>query len=337
MLHLLLDPNVCIAASHKHPHSSGLLEDIVEDREYVRLVVDEEGVVLDEYECLLKKLPEVQRKWLLWVLTNRRELLEELAIPNFPTHEPVLCSIGCGTPVEPQLLSLCWEHGSQVKLIVVGAEFRHEDLRQRGVHNKTILQQLRRDLEAEVVVWDAFRARRAIADHIKYEPPRPHNELELDALLEEYDFEENDQLEFKQPNNEDRSKGFHLTRSILESVMVEICGFANAYGGRVILGIAEDDKHVGIKVGFSLHYKSKRGIKPKCIDEIFNILATDPSLIPNFNPPIVPSALRYNVISLSNGRCVIVFHVQKTEFEYYYGGRKYCRFGRQTKLVETRQ
>lgn len=333
MLHLALDPNLCIAASCEHPHSSGLLRDIREDRDYLKLVIDKNGVILREYEDLLEVLPEVQRKWLLWILENKHSLLKKLAIPNFPMHEPALCNIGCGTPVEPQLLSLCWEHGSKVKLLVVGTEFRHEDLRTRGVHSEIIIEQLRHDLGIDVVVWDALRARRAIADHIKYEPLWPHNELELDTFLKENRFEENDQLEFKQPNNEDRSRGFHLTKSILEAVMKEICGFANAYGGRVILGIAEDREHNGIKMGFTLEYKSRRGMRPKSRDEIMNILATDPRLLSNFEPQIT-DILRYDMFPLSNGRYVLVFHIEKAEFECYYGNSMYCRYGCQTKLVK---
>jgi len=335
MLHLALDPNVCIAASHNHPHSSGLLEDIKEVRDYIRLVADDEGTILGEYEHLAEVLPEVQRKWLSWVLENKDALLRELPIPGFSTQEPTLCDIGCGTPVEPQLVSLSWEYGKMIKLLVVGAKFRHGDLRARGVHSKAIVSHLQHNLEIDIVVWDALHARRAIADHIKHEPLYPHDECELDDFLKENGYEENDQLEFKQPNNEDRSKGFYLTRSILKDTMREICGLANSHGGRVILGIAEDKKHIGVKEGFVLEYQSKKGIRPKNVEQIFNILATDDHLFSDFDPPIGPY-LRCHLFPLSNGRYVLVFHVQKTDFDCYYGSKLHCRYGRQTKFVKRR-
>ena len=92
MLHLALDPNVCIAASRDHPHSSGLLGDIKEDRDYIWLVADKEGTILREYERVAETLPEVKGKWLKWALgtENKNDLFRKLAIPDFPTHEPIL-------------------------------------------------------------------------------------------------------------------------------------------------------------------------------------------------------------------------------------------------------
>ncbi len=113
--------------------------------------------------------------------------------------------------------------------------------------------------------------------------------------------------------------------------MVAICGLANAHGGWVILGIAENDKHIGVKEGFALEYNSR----PRSVDEVLRILVGN-NLLLKFNPPIVPDALRYSMFPLANGRYVLVFNVEKTGGKYYYGREMYCRYNCVTKLVRSR-
>jgi len=337
MLHLALDPNVCIAADHDHPFSSRLLDTIWEGREYLRLVVDAQGVLRSEYEQLIGSLSETQRTWLRWVLDNGHKLLETVDISDLENRLQILSQEGCGTPVEPQLLSLCWERGRSIKALVVGPDFQHSDLRARGVHDTTTVARLRHDLGVDFVVWSSIDASRFIAEHLQTDPPWPSNEMELDALLAENNSEENDQLEFKQPNNEHRERGYHLTRSILLEVMEAICGLANANGGKVLLGIGENRAHSGEKIGFELAYEKRGSIKPSCLEDLFNTLATDELLLQNFYPRIVPTGLRYNEIRLDNGRYVLVFHVKKMDSECYYGGNLWCRFGRQNRRISVRE
>jgi hypothetical protein len=299
---LVLDPNVCLAASLGHPSSDGLLDDIWENRDYVKIALDkDENTILKDYERLLPHLNEKERKWLQTLLANRKHRTIELSAPKAHSQASFFDSEGCSTPVEPHLIALCVEPGRDARLLVVGRDFKHPQWRHRGTHNEGVVLKLQARFP-ELLISKAIHARRAITDYLRNKPLYPHTELELQEYLRMHKYEEGDQLEFKQPNP-------YFNRKLINSAMESICAMANSYGGKVLIGVDEDENNKGKLVGFVPRYKSNRGrIRDVTNDELGRIPVHQ---LREFNPSFTPDELRYHVIDLANGNKVMVFDVEK--------------------------
>jgi len=342
MLSLALDPNVYLAARLDHPPSEGLLDDLYDNRQCIRLVLDsDDGAILNAYEELVQHLTGKPRERLLWLLENQKVLTRTLPVSTDCLRDGFLQQEGCNTPVEPHLLALCVPPGRDIRILAVGKDFAHDAWKHRGFHDSNKVQELSDHFDVNLSVWCGQPGRRALSDALCHQPLYPHTEEELKEFLERNRYTEGDMLEFKQPYNNQRNRPPSLNANILKKTMREICGLANAYGGHVLQGIAEDENHVGRIEGFVLEYKRKESepAKEKNWDEIFNILATTDDWLPKFSPPFSPSELRYDKIDLANGRGVLVFEVGKPKpnTERYYGSGMYVRRGLQTVLVKRRE
>ncbi len=332
MLSLALDPNVYLAAHLDHPPSQGFLDDLFDNREHIRLILDQDdGAILEAYEELVRHLTGDPRDRLLWLLQNRQTLARNLSVSANCLKDEFLQQEGCDRPVEPHLLALCVPLGRDVKILAVGRDFAHPAWKPRGFHDSNTVRRLNAHFGVNISVWCGQSGRRALSDALCHQPLYPHTEEELKELLERNRYTEGDMLEFKQPHNPHKGGPFYLTPTILDDTMVAICEFSNSYGGKVLLGIAEDENHIGCIEGFTLEYKPENGpVRPKNLDQIYNMLAT--TWLPKFSPSFTPSELRYGEIQLSNGRWALVFDVQKPGREKHkrcYKGIIYVRQGRQ--------
>lgn len=344
MLWITLDPNVYLAAQLEHPPSLGLLDDLLEQREYVRFVLDEkDGTILEAYENIIEYLDGKSRERLGWLLANQQTMTKHLPISRDCLEDEFLHQVGCDTPVEPHLLALCMQRGRDVHILAVGQDMDHPLWRHRGIHDAAKVKKLKEYFGLVLSVWCGQRARRALTDALRYQPLYPHNETELEEFLSDKRFAEGDTLEFKQPHNEQEGGPFYLTPSILKETMQAICALSNAYGGKVLLGVAENKRHIGWIKGFTLEYKPERESKPrpKNWDELFTMLTTNPNLLRKFSPPFEPSELRYEEVELQNGRWVLVFDIAEPNRdkvrERYYGTGMYVRRGAETKLEKLRR
>jgi hypothetical protein len=331
MLRLILDPNICIAAANGHPHSAGLLDDIHEDRKYLKLIIDDTELIWYEYQSIVSQLGDRQKIWLKWILENKELYVESKSIELTGDSLSILHELGCDRPVEPQLLSLCWTYKNDLKLLIAGPDCQTNEVPVRGICKQGILEKLKENMGIDLTIWDSLYARRKISDYIKYDPPYPSNEDELDELLEENEFQENDHLEFKQAQSE------CLTQSILIKGMPELCAFANTNGGILIFGIKEYTKHIGTKVGFELYYKSddEKIKKPKSIDEFDGIFATNPKLLNHMKPLLKAPVLQHKFIKLKNGKYVLIFYIKKVGEKILLGNKFFIRLGAHTIQVGT--
>jgi hypothetical protein len=340
MIQLAIDPNVCIAAQACHPHSKGLLDDIFENRDYVRIVMDDgEHKVRETFEEVHSKVSDRYRAWVSWLLEGHQII--ESPVTKIHSEHQLGESMQCFSSLETQLLGICGEYG--IPLVVVGEEYKHPDLFHRNIYDVDKMNRLKHYKPFQhLMVWDARYARRAIADWVKHKPVFPHTEQELRLFLQQ-NKREGDQLEFKQPYNGTPQSGSRLTRSILIDSMRGICAFANSHGGKVLVGIAEfknKEYVVGKVEGFEPIYVNKtkqKTDKPnrKTSEEILGIIANDPDFLPGFQPPLTPDQLRCNTVELQSGRMVMVFDVDKPNNKAMppvtFRGKRYMRFGQHTK------
>lgn len=339
MMWLVIDPNLYVASALKHSSSLGMLEDVFESKDCVRLALDDlDNAIIKEYEVLATLVEEENaRKQLGWLLENQGALTERLSVNEDCLRSSYLSDVGCDTPVEPHLLALCTKRGRDIKILAAGRDFDHELWKRRGIHDPGKVKQLEGHFETRISVWAGQLGRRALSDALRHQPAYPCCEAELEELLRRYDYTENEELEFKQPFNEQKSGPYHLNPSILDETMQAVCALSNTYGGRVLLGVGENKRRVGQPKGFELQYERTKGqLKPKNWEEIFNMIASD--WLTHFDPPFDPLEPQYHKVELSNGRWVLVFSATKPTAEQQmkrrYRGRLYYRVKNITKVRE---
>lgn len=335
---IALDPNVILAACLEDSHYEGLLTDIQDSQDYIRIAVDEDGTIFNEFAALRtnQAIHREIRDWLTQIMRQQSRFIQSVSAPLAKSKYDWLCDIGCGTPVESQLIGICAEKGRDIRLIVAGKDINHEHFHSRGLHSDQIIKAIKKDYP-HLIILDAFRARRSLSNWLKDSPLPPHNQLELESYLRERDYRERQYLEFKQP--EDSRNPTHLTRSILIESMQELCGMANATGkGKVVVGIFEDKRtKLGEIRGFPPIYEnSKEQRKPKSENELEIILRND--YLNKFNPQFALEQLQFEFFEVygewHNRRLVLVFHLElKSAADCRYDGKKWIRKGTENSRV----
>lgn len=137
---IALDPNIILAASLENSHYEGLLSDIQNSQDYIRLAVDDEGVILNEFIALQTNdaIHLEVKDWLKRIIRQESRFIVNLPTSIKTNKYTWLCSIGCGTPIEQQLLDICTEQGRDIRLIVVGKDINHADFHPRRIHDQYV-------------------------------------------------------------------------------------------------------------------------------------------------------------------------------------------------------
>ena len=201
---LAIDPNIPLAAALGHQSSDVLLEEIIENGDFIRIMLDEEEVIIQDYENLVPHLGEVGLGWLKWLLEDQDRRTKKNSTKHLLPIRSLLPNCGCEKTVEPELIGVCTLPGRPARLVVIGDHFSFaRDLRHRGVHDAGCLQKISDLLKdndlPQLQVLPVRTAGRLIGSWVMHRPAYPSTLGELEELLERSHHVENDALDFKQP------------------------------------------------------------------------------------------------------------------------------------------
>jgi hypothetical protein len=329
---LVIDPNVLLAAALDDTNAIALLREISQRYEYVTLGLDDEDAIRTAYSDLASYLREDQQV-LLNAIDRGTFNIVSLSAEKAARHKDFLQSLGCGTPVEPHLVAIASDDQSNVRLIIAGSEQIHSAWRSRGLHQQSVRIAVTGEPDFQRLnVTEVFDAYRRFPTWLEHDPPYPGTRRELEDFLRDNRYQESQQLEFKQPhdqNNEPTDQ--YLTPGVIADAAKAVCALSNSYGGKVIIGVAEKANNKGELMGFRMVYKKDNEFKPKSQDEMARVVVT---AFQNYlSPTFLPEELRPFFVPTDSDRSVLVLHVVKCSRTHYFKGGKYVRHATSTVKV----
>lgn len=329
---LAVDPNIYIAADKGHLPSKDFLYTLQERRDFIKLAFDVDRAIWDTLTELGFQLDTEWLQLISWLLNDKLNMIEEMDIrshlsdPIFLSH---LSANQCDVPVEPALLALGLNQEIDTPVVVTGREYSHPSWKQRGTHKSEAVDKLK-NYYPQLTIIPVYEAERHILEWCKTTPSYPHNERELVRLLTNYRWQESDQLEFKHPNPND-PENLGITRSIVTEAMISICAMANAYGGKVLIGIREDEvtkqgKIEGIALSYGNEYHSVDSLERLILD----------GWLKDFDPPISEPQFRIHTVPLQSGRKVIALQINPLKSVQKFRGKAYLRVGTEDRHIKPR-
>ena len=293
---LAVDPNVLIAAAEGHRHSTWALDALVERRSEFRIGIDPQSEIYKAYfeNLQILKTHDATNQFVKVFLdrSNRRYAVIREAVLTRSDQE-WLAEIHCDEPVEPKLIAVGRSAPGESGMLVVGESLNSTSLVGRGTNSLDVIEQLHRKY-TDLQVWRVGEVRRQLdlINRSRY----PGNESQLHQFLKDT---ETEFLEFKQPKPQDGTA--RLTHTIVIAALEAVCAMINSKGGRVLVGVDPEGKVIGIDPVL-------RNGKPD--DDLLSRRFSDEFTW--FDPPI-NQYVKPAVVPLSNGRRVVLLHVNEGE------------------------
>lgn len=313
-----LDPNVLIAANEGDTDSRFALNDMLRRKSEFRLGLDPDASIYFEgFEKIAATIisDELVAKFIKEFCNpdmDYMEIVENAALQ--PEIYQLLERKACHQPVEPQLIMVAETAPEDSYMLIVDNEYDSVALLTRGSCSVSVVEWLHTKFTALRIVsvsqiWDFmpfFRRSRY-----------PGNENHLDLYLKG----EHEYVEYKQPkrvlDDGTQISSTKLTRSIITASMKAVCAFVNTEGGKVFVGVDDEGRVIGVECSYN-----GRSLNEDEFSRLFSNRLSE--FEPTVNRFVKPA-----ILSLANGRKVIVLHVDQgdEDIRYFFNGTAYDRCG----------
>lgn len=313
-----LDPNVLIAASEGDTDSRYALNDMLKRRSEFRLGLDPDTTIyFDGFETVAATTisDELVAKFIKEFCNPNMDYMEIIENATLqPEIYQLLEKKACHQPVEPQLIKVAETAPEDSYMLIVDNEYESASLLTRGSRSTLVVEWLHTQFTSLRIV--------SVSQLLDFMPffrrsRYPGNEEHLDLYLKG----EHEYVEYKQPkialDNGKQMPSVELTKSITTASMEAVCALVNTEGGKVFVGVDDNGKVIGIE---NTYYG--RSLNDDELSRLFSNRLSE--FRPSVNRFVKPA-----ILSLANGRKVVVLHVDQGDkgMRYFFKGTAYDRCG----------
>jgi hypothetical protein len=317
---IIIDPNVLLAAAESDRQSLWSLEEIFDRRAEIAIGIDAANKIFDEYTRIQAKLiaHETTQAFIKFFFDRRNTKLIRIQNATVDHIEKQwLMANQCGIPVEPELVIVGSRGSRDAFLLVLAGSYISPSVKKRGSDDPEIIEKLHRRYPT-LEIWSVSEMRKKVSllDRSRH----PANE---EQLLNYIQSGEDEYKECKQPARYQGSQRIDQTNwnhNIIKQAFKAVCAMVNSDGGCVLIGVNPSKQIIGIDPVYDSSGQPDDDALSRRFTDHFD------SFQPCINRFVKPA-----IISLKNGRRVVLLHVFKGESNIQYNfddGRERAEYDR---------